>query len=70
MDLLDLDAQLSEGERAWRDRMRVFADAERRPHVDGWFERGESSATGSSGIRAAASARWPPASMRRSPAGS
>jgi alkylation response protein AidB-like acyl-CoA dehydrogenase len=41
VDLLDLDAQLSEGERAWRDRVRVFADAELRPHVDGWFERGE-----------------------------
>ena len=41
MDLLDLDAQLSEGERAWRDRVRAFADAELRPHVDGWFERGE-----------------------------
>jgi hypothetical protein len=56
VDLLDLDAQLSEGERAWRDRMRVFADAELRPHVDGWFERGEF--RGISRVRLAGSACW------------
>ena len=37
-DLLDLDALLSDDERAVRDRVRAFAQQELRPHVDGWFE--------------------------------
>jgi glutaryl-CoA dehydrogenase len=39
-DLLDLDSLLSDEERAWRDRVRSFADERIRPHVVGWYEAG------------------------------
>ena len=41
MDLLDLDSLFTEAELAERARIRRFADEELRPHVDGWFARGE-----------------------------
>src|SRR5215207_25597 len=39
-DVLGIDALLSEDERAVRDRVRAFVDAEIRPHIAEWFERG------------------------------
>ncbi|WP_439591153.1 acyl-CoA dehydrogenase family protein [Microbacterium sp.] len=39
-DVLALDALLSDDERAARDRVRAFVDAEIRPHIAGWFDRG------------------------------
>ena len=39
-DVLGIDALLSDEERAVRDRVRGFVDAEIRPHIAGWFERG------------------------------
>lgn len=38
-DLLDIDRLLSDEERAVRDRVRAFVDAEVRPHIADWFER-------------------------------
>lgn len=39
-DVLGLDGLLSTEERATRDRMRAFVDAEIRPHIGDWFDRG------------------------------
>ncbi|MGQ7294939.1 acyl-CoA dehydrogenase family protein [Quadrisphaera sp. KR29] len=39
-DLLALDGLLTDTERATRDRVRAFVDAELRPHVADWYERG------------------------------
>ncbi|MFB7891983.1 acyl-CoA dehydrogenase family protein [Microbacterium sp. NPDC056044] len=39
-DILGVDAQLSSDERATRDRVRAFVDAEIRPHIAEWFDRG------------------------------
>ncbi|TQJ30352.1 acyl-CoA dehydrogenase family protein [Microbacterium sp. SLBN-146] len=39
-DVLGIDALLSDGERAVRDRVRRFVDAEIRPHIADWFDRG------------------------------
>jgi glutaryl-CoA dehydrogenase len=39
-DILGIDALLSPEERATRDRVRAFVDAEIRPHIAGWFDRG------------------------------
>ncbi|WP_137845741.1 acyl-CoA dehydrogenase family protein [Microbacterium sp. 2FI] len=39
-DVLDLDAQLTPDEIAVRDRVRAFVDAEIRPHIADWFDRG------------------------------
>jgi glutaryl-CoA dehydrogenase len=39
-DVLGIDALLSADEIATRDRVRAFVDAEIRPHIAGWFERG------------------------------
>lgn len=39
-DVLGLDALLSDEERATRDRVRAFVDAEIRPHIADWFDRG------------------------------
>ncbi|MFF2486981.1 acyl-CoA dehydrogenase family protein [Microbacterium sp. NPDC058062] len=38
-DVLGIDAQLSPDERAVRDRVRAFVDAELRPHIAEWFDR-------------------------------
>ncbi|WP_194397001.1 acyl-CoA dehydrogenase family protein [Microbacterium atlanticum] len=38
-DVLGLDGLLSADERATRDRVRAFVDAEIRPHIAGWFDR-------------------------------
>ena len=38
-DVLALDALLSEREKAVRDRVRAFVDAEVRPHIADWFDR-------------------------------
>ena len=38
-DVLGIDAQLSPDERAIRDRVRAFVDAELRPHIADWFDR-------------------------------
>ena len=38
-DVLAIDALLSEGERAVRDRVRAFVDEEIRPHIADWFDR-------------------------------
>jgi glutaryl-CoA dehydrogenase len=38
-DVLGIDALLSAEERAVRDRVRAFVDAEIRPHIAGWFDR-------------------------------
>jgi len=38
-DVLDLDALLTDDERATRDRVRAFVDAEIRPHIADWFDR-------------------------------
>ncbi|WP_317452142.1 MULTISPECIES: acyl-CoA dehydrogenase family protein [unclassified Streptomyces] len=40
-DLLAVDGLLSDEERAIRDTVRAVADRELRPHVAGWFEKGE-----------------------------
>jgi len=39
-DVLGIDALLTDEERATRDRVRAFVDAEIRPHIAGWFDRG------------------------------
>ncbi|GAB2848256.1 acyl-CoA dehydrogenase family protein [Microbacterium insulae] len=39
-DVLALDALLTPQERATRDRVRAFVDAEIRPHIADWFDRG------------------------------
>lgn len=39
-DVLGLDALLTPDEIATRDRVRAFVDAEIRPHIAGWFDRG------------------------------
>src|SRR5690349_6564592 len=39
-DVLGIDALLSDDERAVRDRVRAFVDAEIRPHIADWFDRG------------------------------
>jgi glutaryl-CoA dehydrogenase len=39
-DILGIDALLSDEERATRDRVRAFVDAEIRPHIADWFDRG------------------------------
>lgn len=39
-DVLGIDAMLSDDERATRDRVRAFVDAEIRPHIADWFDRG------------------------------
>jgi glutaryl-CoA dehydrogenase len=39
-DILGIDALLAPEERATRDRVRAFVDAEIRPHIAGWFDRG------------------------------
>ncbi len=39
-DYLDLDGQLTEEERAIRDTVRDFAEAELAPNVAGWYESG------------------------------
>ena len=39
-DVLGLDSLLSAEERAARDRVRAFVDAELRPHIADWFDRG------------------------------
>jgi glutaryl-CoA dehydrogenase len=39
-DVLGIDALLTADERAVRDRVRAFVDAEIRPHVADWFDRG------------------------------
>ena len=41
LDLLDLDALLTDEERDVRDLVRRVADDRVRPHVAGWYERGE-----------------------------
>ena len=38
LDLLDIDSLLSDGEKAVRDKVRSFVDAEVLPHVSEWFE--------------------------------
>ena len=38
-DVLGIDALLSDEERAVRDRVRAFVDAEIRPHIADWFDR-------------------------------
>ncbi|SIT85778.1 acyl-CoA dehydrogenase family protein [Microbacterium sp. RU33B] len=38
-DILGIDDLLSEEERATRDRVRAFVDAEIRPHIADWYER-------------------------------
>ena len=38
-DFYDVDAALTEEERALRDRVRAFLEAEVRPHADAWWER-------------------------------
>ena len=38
-DVLGIDALLSAEERAVRDRVRAFVDAEIRPHIADWFDR-------------------------------
>ena len=40
LDLIGFDALLSEEERATRDRVRAFVDAELRPGIADWYERG------------------------------
>ena len=39
-DVLAIDALLSDDELAARDRVRSFVDAEIRPHIADWFDRG------------------------------
>ncbi len=39
-DILGIDGLLSADERATRDRVRAFVDAELRPHIADWFDRG------------------------------
>ncbi|GAA5195202.1 acyl-CoA dehydrogenase family protein [Microbacterium jejuense] len=39
-DVLGLDGLLTDAERAERDRVRAFVDAEIRPHIADWFDRG------------------------------
>jgi glutaryl-CoA dehydrogenase len=39
-DILGIDTLLTDDERAVRDRVRAFVDAEIRPHIAGWFDRG------------------------------
>nr|MDT0660195.1 acyl-CoA dehydrogenase family protein [Micromonospora sp. DSM 115978] len=41
LDLLDLDALLSDEERQIRDAVRHLMDAEVRPHIADWYERGQ-----------------------------
>jgi glutaryl-CoA dehydrogenase len=41
LDLIDADSLLSEEERAIRDTVREYCDAELRPHIADWFESGE-----------------------------
>jgi glutaryl-CoA dehydrogenase len=41
LDLIDADSLLSEEERAIRDTVREYCDAELRPHIADWFEAGE-----------------------------
>jgi glutaryl-CoA dehydrogenase len=38
-DVLDLDGELTAAERAERDRVRAFVDAEIRPYIADWFDR-------------------------------
>lgn len=38
-DILGIDAMLTDAERAVRDRVRAFVDAEIRPHIADWFDR-------------------------------
>ncbi|NYE18520.1 alkylation response protein AidB-like acyl-CoA dehydrogenase [Microbacterium immunditiarum] len=38
-DILGIDALLTAEERAVRDRVRAFVDAEIRPHIADWFDR-------------------------------
>ena len=38
-DVLGIDAMLTDAERAVRDRVRAFVDAEIRPHIADWFDR-------------------------------
>ena len=41
LDFLQVDRQLTDGERAIRDRVRAFVDEHVIPNIEGWFERGE-----------------------------
>ena len=41
LDFLQVDRQLTDGERAIRDRVRAFVDEHVLPNIEGWFERGE-----------------------------
>ena len=38
-DILGIDGRLSPDERATRERVRAFVDAELRPHIADWFDR-------------------------------
>ena len=40
LDLIGFDALLSDEERATRDRVRAFVDAELRPHIAEWYDAG------------------------------
>lgn len=40
LDLIGFDALLSDDERATRDRVRAFVDAELRPHIAEWYDAG------------------------------
>jgi glutaryl-CoA dehydrogenase len=41
LDFLQVDRQLTDGERVIRDRVRAFVDEHVLPSIEGWFERGE-----------------------------
>ncbi|WP_082599222.1 acyl-CoA dehydrogenase family protein [Yonghaparkia sp. Soil809] len=40
LDLIGFDSLLSDEERATRDRVRAYVDAELRPHIAGWYDAG------------------------------
>jgi len=40
LDLIGFDSLLSDGERATRDRVRAYVDAELRPHIAEWYDAG------------------------------
>ncbi|KQV25183.1 acyl-CoA dehydrogenase [Yonghaparkia sp. Root332] len=40
LDLIGFDTLLSDEERATRDRVRAYVDAELRPHIAGWYDAG------------------------------
>ena len=63
-DVLGIDALLSDEERAVRDRVRAFVDAEIRPHIADWFDRAVLPRRAGPGARRARRARHEPRRLR------